>query len=276
MSEQAAVLDVNGGEPIVGAAATTVPPRLHRRGIALVVVFWWVATGLIIAMQRTGGTRFAGLLVATFLAVLGLHEMHVSRDDRSATGVRRSFLGGALLWGWVSATFYGGYLTGFLPTIAVPAAPAWGAVMPAISATLASDAAALILMIVAAMMGRGARNRSGLWALVIFWGVQQIAKLNVFFGVENPAANFLPPHLAYLRDFFGPPVNSPFLMLSIVVLVGATVAAYRAARRGQPEGRRQAAILYATILALAVLEVAILGVPLESTPWDSFLRVRGS
>lgn len=262
-------------EQAVAAPAAPVL-RLHRRGIALVVVFWWVATGLIIAMQRTGSTRFAGLVVATLLAVLGLREMHDARDDDSAAGVRRAFLGGAMLWGWVSATFYGGFLTGLHPIAAVPTAPSWGAVMPAISATLASDSAALILMIVAAMMGRGARNRAGLWSLVIFWGVQQVAKLNVFFGVENPAANFLPPHLAYLRDFFGPPVNSPFLTLSIGVLAFATATAYWAGRRGHPEGRRQAAILYATILALAVLEVAVLGVTLESTPWDSFLRARGS
>jgi len=262
--------------PSPDAAAVRPPPQLHRRGIALVVVFWWVATGLIIAMQRSEATRLAGLVVATLLAVLGLREMHAARDDRSAAGVRRSFLGGAMLWGWVSATFYGGYLTGIHPAGPVPAAPSWGAVMPAIGATLVSDAAALVLLVVLAMMGRGAQNRTGMWALLLFWGVQQVAKLNVFLGVENPAANFLPPHLAYLRAFFGPPVDSPFLAVSLVALALATLAALWAARRGQPEGRRQAAVLHATILGLAVLEVALLGVPLETTPWDSFLRARGS
>lgn len=276
MTEQAAVLarlevapDAMREEEIVRA------PQLHRRGIALVVVFWWVATGLIIVMQRSEATRLLGLVVATLLAVLGLSEMHRSRNDLSASGVRRAFLGGALLWGWVSATFYGGFLTGIHPTVAVPAAPAWAAVMPAIAATLVSDAAALILMVVAAMMGVGARNRAGLWALVLFWAVQQVAKLNVFFGVENPAANFLPPHLAYLGSFFGPPVNSPFLVMSMAGLALATGVALWASRRGRPEGTRQAAVLYATILALAVLEVAVLGVTLETTPWDSFLRARG-
>lgn len=274
MTERAATLAVPFAEE--AAAPAEARPRLHRRGIALVVVFWWVATGLIIVMQRNEATRVAGLVVATLLALLGLHEMHASRDDASPTGVRRSFLGGALLWGWVSATFYGGWLTGIHPGGAVAAAPAWAAVMPAIAATLATDAAALLLMIVAALMGRSARNRTGLWALALFWGVQQVAKLNVFLGVENPAANFLPPHLAYLRAFFGPPVNSPFLTVSIVGLACATAAAMWASRRGQPPGRRQAAVLHATILALAVLEVAILGMTLESTPWDSFLRARGS
>ena len=257
-------------------AAHAAPLRLHRHGIALVVLFWWVATGLIIAMQRSAPTRLAGLVIATALGALGMHEMRRSRDDDSPAGVRRAFLGGALLWGWVSVTFYGGFLTGLAPSGPVAAAPAWAAVLPAIAATLASDAAALILMVAAAMLTRGAVNHTGLWSLVLFWAVQQVAKLNVFLGVENPAANFLPPHLAYLHAFFGPARNSAFLWPSVAALAAAMAWAAWTSRRASHAGRRQAAILYATILALAVLEVRLLGVPLASTPWDSFLKARGT
>lgn len=241
----------------------------------MVVLFWWVATGVIIAMQHSAPTRLAGLIVATILAVVGVLEMRAVRDDESPSGVRRSFLGGAMLWAWVSATFYGGFLTGFHPTVPIPAAPAWGAVVPAIAATFVNDAATLLMLIAGVVMDRDARNRTGLWTLLLFWGVQQVAKLNVFFGVANPAANFLPPHLGYLRQFFGPPVNSPFLWMSLVAVLGVTVWAAWGARPSRPAGRREAAALYATILGLAVLELAVLGVELESTPWDSFLRARG-
>jgi len=245
------------------------------RAVVLVVAFWWVATGVIIAMQANAATRFAGLIVATVLALVGVLEMRAVRDDESPSGVRRAFFGGAMLWAWVSATFYGGWLTGFHPTGAVPAAPSWGAVMPAIAATLVNDSATLLMLIAGTFMERDARNRTGLWTLLLFWGVQQVAKLNVFFGVANPAANFLPPHLSYLRQFFGPPVNSPFLTASLIAVSAATLWAAWRARPALPDGRREAAALYATILGLAVLELAVLGVPLESTPWDSFLRARG-
>lgn len=246
------------------------------RGAGLVIVFWWVATGLIIAMQANPITRLAGLLLSTALAVVGVMEMRAVRDDRSAQGIRRGFLGGAMLWAWVSASFYGGYLTGIHPAGPVAAAPSWAAVPPAIAATLVSDAAALLLILAGGVMDRDATNRSGLWALTLFWGVQQVAKLNVFFGVENPAANFLPPHLAYLHQFFGPPVNSPFLAGSIVVTMALTAWVMRIARRAPSEGDRQAAAIYATILGLAVLELIVLGIPLEQTPWDSFLKARGA
>ena len=249
--------------------------RVVLRGIGSVIAFWWVATGVIIAMQANAATRLVGLVVATILGVVGFLEMRATREDDTPEAVRRSFLGGAMLWGWVSASFYGGFLTGIAPTVPPPAAPSWGAVLPAISATLVSDAAALLLMIFSAWLDHGARNRTGLKALALFWAVQQVAKLNVFFGVENPAANFLPPHLAGLRLFFGPPVNSPFRTVSLVVLAIATIWAAWGARPARSAGRRQAAAIYTTILALAVLEIALLGVRLDATPWDSFLRARG-
>lgn len=246
------------------------------RAVGLVILFWWAATGVIIAMQANAVTRFTGLVVATMLAVVGVAEMRAVRDDTSPSGIRRAFLGGAMLWAWVSASFYGGYITGIHPAGPVPAAPSWGAVWPAIAATLVTDAAALLIWIGGYAVDRDARNRTGIWTLALFWGVQQVAKLNVFFGVENPAANFLPPHLAYLRQFFGPPVNSPFLMASTVGVAIAMLWASVSARRAQDAGRREAATIYATILGLAVLELIVLGVTLESTPWDSFLRARGS
>lgn len=62
---------------------------------------------LIIAMQRAGWTRVSALVVATILAVYGFWELQSSANDDTAVGARRSFMGGALLWGWVSVTFYG-------------------------------------------------------------------------------------------------------------------------------------------------------------------------
>lgn len=249
--------------------------QLIWRGIVQVVLFWWVATGLIIAMQRSGPTRVLALIVATALAVFGFWELRDSANDDSALGSRRSFFGGALLWGWVSVTFYGGYLTGFHTDSLGIAAPSWALVLPAIQATLLSDVAALLLVGAVALLLHGDRNKTGLWGLLIFWAVQQVAKLNVFFGVENPAGNFLPPHLAYLRQFFGPLVNSPFLAISIALLSVLTLVEGWRVRSAGTECKRQAGVLYATILALAVLEIIVLGIPLETTPWDSFLRARG-
>lgn len=276
MSEHAATLDPTATGTTADVSATWTETRLVRRGLALVVVFWWVATGLIIAMQRTEGTRLVALVVATALAAMGLRELIVSRDDRTAAGARLSFLGGAMLWGWISVTFYGGFVTGFAPEVAVPPAPSWAAVPPAIAATLVSDLSALFILALAAFAVRGAHNRTGVTAFAIFWSVQQVAKLNVFFGVENPAGNFLPQHLAYLQQFFGPRQNSWLLWTSLAALSAVTWWYARRGVRARTAGERQAQVLYATIVGLAVLEIAILGMRIETTPWDAFLRARGT
>ena len=131
------------------------------------------------------------------------------------------------------------------------------------------------LIAVAAWLTRGAPNRTGLWALVTFWAMQQVAKLAVFFGVENPAGDFLPPHLAPLRQFFGPPHNSPFLPISIVCVSAAAFWCTWRARRASGSGMRLAWAMHGILLGLAVLELAILGVRMDSTMWEPFLRVRG-
>lgn len=287
MSERAAALEPTLSEQTIAAsrtesakdaatrAAIAAEPRFARRGFAVVVVFWWVATGLLIALQRSEGTRLVGFLLGTVLAALGMRELLVSRHDETAAGARRSFLGGALLWAWISVAFYAGYLTGFPPTAEIGPVPSWGAVMPAIGATILSDIASLAVLGLAAFALRNSPNTTGVWSFALFWIVQQIAKLNVFFGVKNPAEKFLPPHLAYLKEFFGPPENSWLLWVSIAGLSAVTVWCVRRVRLDPSPGRRQAGVLYATIIGLAVLEIAILGARFETTPWDTFLRARG-
>ncbi len=62
----------------------------------------------------------------------------------------------------------------------------------------------------------------------------------------------------------------------MAVLGLITLWCVRQGMRERSAGRRQASVLYATILGLAVLEIAILGIEITTTPWDAFLRARGT
>ena len=96
----------------------------------------------------------------------------------------------------------------------------------------------------------------------------------MFFGVENPAGNFLPPHLAHLRQFFGPPVNSPFVFVGIALCALCAAACVRRTRRAPTEAARQEAAMLAVLFGLAVLELAILGVRIDPGFWNPFLAAR--
>ncbi len=258
---------------------------LFLRAVRYVVGFWWLATGLIIAMQRSAPTRFLALIVATWLMCAGYWEIWSRRHDADARAALRSFLGGAAIWAWVSVTFYGGWIIGVAPSVgpvvgpsglpmAMPVVPSWAAAVLAIRATIFSDVTALGCMALAYALVHRAPNKAGANGVLAFWGMQQIAKLAVFFGVENPAGNFLPPHLAHLRQFFGPPVNSPFVFVGIALCALCAAACVRRTRRAPTEAARQEAAMLAVLFGLAVLELAILGVRIDPGFWNPFLAAR--
>jgi len=255
--------------------ATERPVRaVLGRAVVTVVGFWWVATGLIIALQRSAPTRAGGLIAASLLAVYGGYLMHEHRNDRTAHGAQWSFLGGALFFAYVSVAFYGGWIIGIKPTVAFPPAPNAETALHAIASTIYSDVLALTLIAAAVLITRGGENRTGVWALFCFWSMQQIAKLAVFFGVENPGGNFLPPHLAHLQRFFGPPHNSPFLYSSIAAVSALALWLAWRSHRARSDWTRQAFAMHAVLVGLTVLELTVLGVRLDTTMWDSFLNIR--
>jgi putative photosynthetic complex assembly protein 2 len=246
------------------------------RGVAIVVGFWWLTTGLLLVAQRSMATRLLALSVATGLAVIGARWIAVSREDLTARGATRSFFGGALLWFWVATLLYGGWVVGIPTGLAAADASRGSLAAEAIAATLYNDVLGLAVIAGALLLARGGANRAGALAVVTFWCSHQLAKLNVFAGVVHPGTEFLPPYLRHLERYFGPPENSPLLGVSVVVLFAiAAVLAFGSARATVAWRRRQSALL-AALIALAALEHVLLGVRSSNALWDVFLsRARG-
>ena len=263
--------------PSIGDAAP--PPAVEAlgrsagRGVALVVAFWWLATGVLIALERDTGTRLLALALVAICAPTGL--LLVARAGRRTTpgGAVESFLGGSLLWTAAAGALYGGWIVGVVDT-----GPAPGTIALTVQAMLATwynDAFTLLLGVAAWWLVRHGPNRVGVTTLLVFWLVHAIAKVNVFVGVANPGAHYLPDYLWHLQRYFGPERNSLLLPATVVALVAATLALAWRARRAADAWRRTEAALLATILALSVLETGVLGVAFDAGAWDVFLRLRG-
>jgi len=105
--------------------------------------------------------------------------------------------------------------------------------------------------------------------------MHESARLNVFLGVRNVNAQFLPPHLAYLKSFLRTrPMNLLFPLSVTVSTVICSVLATEAAIATEPF--RQAGFTFlATMMALAILEhwFLVLPVPAEAM-WNWSLRSR--
>jgi putative photosynthetic complex assembly protein 2 len=274
-------------------ARPRVPAAVAAALAGAVVLFWWGTTGVLLALQRSAGTRLLALALAVAAAAAGLAlTARAGRapagDARgeSALAGARAVLAGALLWTCVSAAFYGGWVVG--PAVAPPAAAGTlGRAARAVAATAYSALLALALLAAAWRLARPARAGGGRGAasgaarfapvtLATFWAAHELAKLNVFLGVSNPGAELLPAYLAPLRAYFGPARNSPLLAASVAALLLATAAALGAARRSRAPAGRAGHALLAGVLALAALEHALLGARTPVGWWDAFLGWRAA
>jgi putative photosynthetic complex assembly protein 2 len=288
-----------GPVPARGGPLAAVPAAGAAGLAAAVVLFWWGVTGVLLALQRSAGTRLVALAVAVLSAVAGLwltagcgRAAAHSEDGSAGAGggaAARAVLAGALLWTCVSAAFYGGWVVG--PEVAPPAGPhavTLGRAARAVAATSYSSLLTLALLAAAWRLAvpngaagppaarAGAAARFAPLTLAALWAAHELAKLNVFLGVANPGAELLPTYLASLRAYFGPARNSPLLAPSVAALAAATAAAGLAAWRARGPAGRVGFALLAGVLALAAFEHAVLGVPEGLDWWDAFLRWRGS
>lgn len=248
------------------------------RDVALVLLYWWLATGLIFLIQRDPVTRVLGIGASTLVAGVGAWLIVGTRDEATARGAMRAWLGAALLWAWPATMLYGGLPAG--PADAalreLPFAPgSWPMAVEAIRATIVNDVIGVAVGLWIAVVTFGHPNRMAVWGYALFWLVQQSAKLNIFFGVAHAGAEFLPMHLRFLERYFGPAENSPVLGATIVALAAlAALLGWRAMRTRLGYIRHGLALL-TSILVLAVVEHLVIGGAFEAPLWKLFLDARG-
>jgi putative photosynthetic complex assembly protein 2 len=251
--------------------------RVALRSLVMVVAFWWMATGVIFALERSPLTRLLGLLVATALAAWGARTVVRERDAATPRGVRQSFLGAAFLWSWVQVAFYGGWVVGpAARMVSVPAeGPSWSLAVRAVLAMLWYQLAMLAVLGGVGAATAGRRNRTGWWALLVFWGTHQLASINIFLGVENPGRGFFPAPLAFLESYFGAARSTWFLPLSVAAILAFTLRCVVHGLRDATPARRQGMLLLAVLGTLGVLELSVLAMPASLPLWEAFLTVRG-
>ncbi|MCC6432254.1 MAG: DUF3623 family protein [Gemmatimonadaceae bacterium] len=251
--------------------------RVFMRSVFVVVLFWWMATGVIFALERGAATRTIGLVMASMLAVWGAWLLHAERRLETPSAVRRGFLGAAFLWTWVQVLFYGGWLVG-PASLAVPIpaeAPSFSLAVRAVMAMIWYQLVMLLVLAVSLVLVARQPNKIGWWALVTFWVSHQLASINIFLGVENPGRGFFPEGVTFLESYFGPQRNSWFLLISVAMMLIFTLRVGIHALRDRTPMRRQAMMLLTVLGALGVLELTVLGTPVNLALWEWFLALRG-
>jgi len=247
---------------------------------ALYAVFaWWFSTGAILYLDGLPRRTFRwSMMAATLISGLALYGLFTSRSDTTPNGAYVAFTSGLFLWAWLEMTYYMGFVTGPRRQLCPAGCSGWRHFGHAVQSSLYHELATIGLATTIYGATRGAPNQIALWTFVVLWWVQISAKLNVFLGVPNVSADFVPEHLAFLKSFLTKkPMNLLFPVSVTASVVLATLAAQRAMSAEAAPFDAAGLAFLATLMALAVLEHWFLVVPIPiDALWRWSLTSRGT
>lgn len=230
--------------------------------IAFAVFVWWFSTGLVFLTDRRSDRVQAGISWGvTGLLIVSLAGAWATRDMASPSGAYLGFLCGLGIWAWMEVTFLTGLITGPVRHPCPPGAGGWTRFKLASGTVLYHELAILAGGAVLFALTDAAANQVAFWTYGVLWGMRLSAKLNVFFGVANLAAELLPPRLSYLQSYFGTRSITAFFGLSVTVGTVLAAFVFHAAHGGPYQVA--AAMLVGSLMALALLEHWLLILPVR-------------
>jgi putative photosynthetic complex assembly protein 2 len=235
-------------------------PALHG------LLIWWFSTCLILFLdglpQRTFRWSMTG---ATAVMGAALYGLVTSAADTSVTGAYTAFTCGVLVWGWLEISFYMGYVTGPRTHRCDHGCSGWSHFGHAIQASLYHEIAVLVLAAAVVALTWGQPNQFGTWTFVVLWWMHQSARLNVFLGVSNLNAEFLPDHLEHIKGFLtSKPMNLLFPFSVTASTIAAVLLFQSAVADGSSAFNTAGYALLATMMVLAILEHWFLVMPVSA------------
>lgn len=233
---------------------------------AFTVFVWWASTGAILYLDGLPRRTFPRTMTAvTAVAALAVWGLWYSSGQTTVAGAYCGFTCAILIWAWQEVAFLLGYVTGPRRGPCPEGLRGWARVRVALQAVAHHEIALVVLALAVAAASWDRPNQTGLWTYLVLWTMRQSAKLNVFLGVRNLNADFLPEHLKYLQTYF---VRAPMNALFPVSVAASTIAAiplWQAALVPGATPFEVASItLVAALLTLAILEHWLLVLPLPA------------
>ncbi|MGU3540600.1 putative photosynthetic complex assembly protein PuhE [Methylobacterium sp. A54F] len=241
------------------------------------VAVWWFSTGLILLLDHLPRRTFPWSMAGATLALAGaLWMIGASAGDASEAGAYTAFTAALLVWGWQEMSYYMGFISGPAPHACPPGTRGLARFRAAAATSLWHEAAIVLGALAILALTWGGPNRLALWTYLMLWAMNLSARLNLFLGVRNLHAEFLPDHLRYLGCFL---TRKPMNLLFPVSVSLGTIAAALLGRAALAEDiLAHEAVGYTiltTLMALATLEHWFLMLPLPvAALWQWSLPAR--
>ena len=232
--------------------------------VAVAALLWWFLTGIIFYLDGLPKRTYLWSLgAATLIATCSLIGLMVASRSTTVASAYAAFGFTLLIWGWQEMLFLMGGIAGPSRQSCPPNPSERQRFTLATRAVIYHELSLLGGGLLLLTFTWGAENHVGGYTYLVLWIMRLSAKLNLFFGVRNTYAHFLPPHMAYLGTYFRQS-NSIGKFFTVSVAMATASAATIWVAVGQANLSPFATtgmVLVATLLTLAVLEHLFLIAP---------------
>lgn len=226
------------------------------------LVAWWFGTGAILWLVRRPASGFRWRMAA--MSAVGAASVWSAWHSMQSAGASAAYLGFAsviVMWGWHEMAFLSGWITGPRRVPLTPGARGMERFNESLQVVLHHELALLLNFVLLWVLQAGNPNHVALCTFALLWCMRLSAKLNLFFGVPEVGAGYLPAHLKYLGSYFRSGRVSGFFWLSMAASAGSWLWLVGQARDGAVEVTA-GWVLLAALLGLAIVEHLIMLFPL--------------
>ncbi len=244
--------------------------------IVLTVFGWWFATGAILWLnhlpERTHRLSMAG---ATVLLIATLSSLQAVAAEETRSAALLAFLQALLLWGWLEMGYLMGFVTGPSNRPCPADATGWTRFGLALKTSLYHELSVVAVVLAAIALTAGQPNQVAALTCASLWLMRWSAKLNLFLGVANFHAEWLPRSQQHLVTYMSQRrIN---LLFPFSVAIGTAAAALFLYRGVLADTAFSATghTVVGLLLALGVLEHWFLVLPIQDSKlWQWAIQER--
>jgi putative photosynthetic complex assembly protein 2 len=236
--------------------------------VSFAVFIWWFSTGAILYLDNLAKATFRWSLIlfggVTAAALVCLARLS---NQLTVSGAYAAFVCAICVWGWVELSFLTGVVTGpnkspWHPPPAGQSEAKFQRFKMAVSALLYHELLIAFFGLVIYFLTFEKHNQIGMATYLVLWIMRTSSKLNLFLGVRNWSAEFLPLHLRYLKSFFKHramnwlfPISVATSLICLYLLLSEAFAIHTTVEE------KTGLILVSALLALGLFEHLLMVVP---------------
>ena len=236
---------------------------VNPTGLAVLyaVLCWWFSTGVILWLDRLHPRTFPiSMTFWTLLLALSFLGVHQSMRLDSEFNAYLGFSSVIVMWGWHELAFLTGIITGPRKIPLDIGAQGWRRFIQSVAVILHHELVLLLNFAVLWWMQIGQPNHIAICTFALLWCMRLSAKLNLFFGVRQSGAEYLPPQLTYLASYFRHSGITLWFVFSMSLSVVAWVWLVQMAQSGTLPITTNV-VLLAALLGLAIVEHVVMLMP---------------